>query len=467
MANLGDLIKPSFNEVDPYLSPDESYLIFCSERSEGAGLYISFRNREGLWTKAKYMGDRINLSPEGCCCPCVSPEGKYLFFTSRKNIYKPFSEVPITYTEKMKILNNPGNGSGDIYWVDAKVIEGLKPDELKQKEIPFRADRLSERVLFVKSGNSAVMSNSTAIATSRGLVVIDAHYKPACGQRIRRIVERAFGREDFAYLIYTHAGVDHMGGASAFPEALVVGHANCTTRINGLRDRLKTVDIREILNPRIELLKTKISAGPSDEAEKIKLDEALSYWSELCGILAAGFEYRPPAITFNEDLDLHLGDVTIKLRYCTPGYSESDILIHIPEERLLVVGDIFNRDRIPLLNEKSDVKRWLDLFEPFVKEKENVRNIVGGHDERISPDELKAQYEYLKDLWEGVSLAKKEGLTLEKVKEDYAFNKRFSQLSHLNIRWISTPDNLHEHNIEYIWKISEQNKEDRIKKRPD
>ena len=79
----------------------------------------------------------------------------------------------------------------------------------------------------------------------------------------------------------------------------------------------------------------------------------------------------------------------------------------------------------------------------------------------ISIGELNAQYEYLKSLWEDVTAAKKKGLTLEKVKEEYSFNKRYPHLSHLEIHWISTPDNLHERNIEYIWKIAEQKKEDR------
>lgn len=290
----------------------------------------------------------------------------------------------------------------DIYWIGAGIIDEMKPKELNKRDIPFCANRLSERVLFIKSGNSAVMSNSTAIATSRGLVVIDSHYKPECGQNILRLVEKAFERDDFTCLIYTHAGVDQMGGASAFPEALVVGHANCMSHINGLCDRLKSVDIREIIEPRLKLIKAKINAGPADEVKRFKQDEALFYWSELCEMLASGFEYRKPTLTFEEDLTLYLGDVTIKLRYCTPGYSESDTLIYIPEEKLLVVGDIFNRDRIPLLHEKSDVKRWLDLFKPFIEGTEEVRYIIGGHDEMISLDELKAQYEYLRDLWEGV-----------------------------------------------------------------
>jgi len=35
------------------------------------------------------------------------------------------------YNVRKHILNAPGNGNSDIYWVDANVIEKLKPDEFE------------------------------------------------------------------------------------------------------------------------------------------------------------------------------------------------------------------------------------------------------------------------------------------------------------------------------------------------
>ena len=131
-VRLSDSVNSKFYEVDPFVAPDESYLIFCRD-GDGFGatdLFISFRKEDGSWTKAKNMGEKINSAAIDLC-PSVSPDGKYLFFSSNRNNHKSYSETPLTYEKKIEILSSPGNGSSDIYWVDAKIIEDLKPKELK------------------------------------------------------------------------------------------------------------------------------------------------------------------------------------------------------------------------------------------------------------------------------------------------------------------------------------------------
>jgi hypothetical protein len=131
--NLGEQVNSEMDEVDPFIAPDESYLIFLRRDREGFGgfdLFISFRKDDGSWTRAKNMGEPINSSASELC-PSVSPDGKYFFFTSYRSIHKPYSEKPLTYEEKIRILNSPGNGLGDIYWVDAKIIKKLKLEKSK------------------------------------------------------------------------------------------------------------------------------------------------------------------------------------------------------------------------------------------------------------------------------------------------------------------------------------------------
>jgi hypothetical protein len=100
------------NEAHPYIAPDESYIIFDSTRPGGRGkgdLYICFRLANGSWSQAFNSG--LLNTEESDWCATVSPDGKYLFFTRN------------------------GTGYGDIYWVDAKIIEDLKLNELKESDL--------------------------------------------------------------------------------------------------------------------------------------------------------------------------------------------------------------------------------------------------------------------------------------------------------------------------------------------
>lgn len=92
---LGESVNTTSYEADVFVSPDESYLIFCSTRDGGYGrgdLYICFRTAEGKWTPAVNMGNRINTEQYEYC-PFVTKDGKYLFFTSNQDIYWIETEI--------------------------------------------------------------------------------------------------------------------------------------------------------------------------------------------------------------------------------------------------------------------------------------------------------------------------------------------------------------------------------------
>jgi hypothetical protein len=105
--NLGPVINSENYEGDVFVAADESYLIvtiYGHEDGLGKGdLYISFRSLDGSWSPLKNMGSAIN-SDERDFCPMVTPDGKYFFFSSKRE------------------------GDGDIFWVDAKVIDSLRDD---------------------------------------------------------------------------------------------------------------------------------------------------------------------------------------------------------------------------------------------------------------------------------------------------------------------------------------------------
>jgi Tol biopolymer transport system component len=129
---LDKTINKGYNEGNPFISPDESFLLFKSSRPGGYGktdLYVSFRQKDKSWGEPVNLGDKIN-SPEYELEPRLSPDGKYLFFTSFRtpdpSVFKGKS-----YKELMKLYRSPQNGYGTLYWVDAKIIQDLKPEEYR------------------------------------------------------------------------------------------------------------------------------------------------------------------------------------------------------------------------------------------------------------------------------------------------------------------------------------------------
>jgi Tol biopolymer transport system component len=129
--NLGELNSP-VSEVDCYVAPDQSYLIFASYgRAEGFGdgdLYVSF-NQNGIWTKAVNLGRDINSTARDYA-PIGSPDGKYLFFTSERGFQDRIPAKPLSFAELGKLSSGLENGTGNIYRVEIKT---LKLAELKPK----------------------------------------------------------------------------------------------------------------------------------------------------------------------------------------------------------------------------------------------------------------------------------------------------------------------------------------------
>ncbi len=99
--------RPPFLNWTPFIAPDESYLLFSSNRTgsldKWGDLYISRRSVDGTWSEPVSLGEPVNSKLQERI-PAVSPDGKYLFFTR----------------------DTPGYDE-DVYWVTTASIPALRP----------------------------------------------------------------------------------------------------------------------------------------------------------------------------------------------------------------------------------------------------------------------------------------------------------------------------------------------------
>ena len=88
-------INSKYHDLTPFISPDERFMIFSSNRPGAIGdfdLYISHRNKDNrnngdsIWTTPQNLGPKINTS-DSERFPGMSPDGKFLFFTRGSDVY--------------------------------------------------------------------------------------------------------------------------------------------------------------------------------------------------------------------------------------------------------------------------------------------------------------------------------------------------------------------------------------------
>jgi Tol biopolymer transport system component len=149
--SLGDAINTPYSDADPYIAPDESYLIYSASPPTGYGegdLYISF-NRNGKWTRPVTLGAKLNTS-EYEYTPLVSPDGKYLFFS------RGWGEI---YQVEMSALNLDGLKQAAISASDPQRLSSLP-----------NASKVIERYAQLIGGTDAASKLTTRVM--KGTVTI-------------------------------------------------------------------------------------------------------------------------------------------------------------------------------------------------------------------------------------------------------------------------------------------------------
>lgn len=130
-VKLSENVNSHVHDCHPYIAPDESYLIFDANRPEdGFGnmdLYISFRSPGGKWDKAINMGIKVNSAADERRA-FVTFDSMYLFFLLSSQEQNNLPENPLTLEDLVKFNNSENNGSRNIYWMNAGIIEELREE---------------------------------------------------------------------------------------------------------------------------------------------------------------------------------------------------------------------------------------------------------------------------------------------------------------------------------------------------
>jgi cyclase len=212
---------------------------------------------------------------------------------------------------------------------------------------------------LVNRGGGVVVDTFWDLPHTRELI---AQYARVTPEPVRRVVN-------------THHNGDHCWGNQLFPDAEIIGHRLCAEGFGKDGSPAMLQAIRD--------------GGGSDPA-LAWFAEGLAPWD------FTGIELRPPTRLIDDRLDLDLDGVSIELRYVGPAHTAGDVIVHVPQSRVVFVGDVLFRLCTPI-GWEGTYARWIAALDHIAALEPEV--VVPGHGPLCGVEglrEMKAYLEYVR-----------------------------------------------------------------------
>jgi len=221
--------------------------------------------------------------------------------------------------------------------------------------------------------------NIAYVVGTRAMLVVDTGMGPRNGAIVLREARKLAGASTL-YLTTTHFHPEHAAGESAFPP--------------------NTILIRP--------------AAQQDEVDRRGAEyiDLFSSRSAQNKELLQGVKLRQANVIFDREAKLDLGGVTAHLFWWGAAHTKGDELIFVPEDSVLISGDIVQNKLVPNMpNEDASVKGWLEILDKL--EPLKPRFVVPDHGALGDGSLIAKERAFLADVQKRALALKARGIAVE------------------------------------------------------
>ncbi|HZD04837.1 MAG TPA: MBL fold metallo-hydrolase, partial [Longimicrobiales bacterium] len=260
-------------------------------------------------------------------------------------------------------------------------------------------------------------ANSLVVAWDDGVLVVDTQQSPTAARALVQWIGEHLGRP-VRWVVNTHWHGDHVYGNQAYREAFpgvrFVGHTSTRTGVLEDAAAAREEELDELpgtIRDRRRWLDT--GRGPDGKELSPEGREAVARSLALRQAYLRDLEdldLVPPDVTFTDRMTLHTGGRTVELIHLGPAHTAGDIVVRLPEEGVLAVGDLLE-DGPPWL-EGAWIPGWAAALSRLRELPERIVLVSHGtlHRDR---ELLDWQARFMEDLAGTASSAHREGWTAE------------------------------------------------------
>jgi glyoxylase-like metal-dependent hydrolase (beta-lactamase superfamily II) len=232
---------------------------------------------------------------------------------------------------------------------------------------PLKVHQLTPAIHWVEGG----VGNCGFIIGKEGVIVIDTTVSKESGMELLAIIGKITPKPVTTILL-THSDMDHIGGLAAFPSGL-------------------TIIAQENNRKSMEAV---IAAGR--------------------GMVSA--ENLPNRTVSKEREAVEIEGVKLELFHWAPAHTAGDLVVYLPDEKIVFCGDIFTMDQFRALihrQQNGSSEGWITTAKGVVAL--NADRFVVGHGEVQTRENLQKRVSETEAEWEKIKELVTEGMSLAQV----------------------------------------------------
>ena len=215
-------------------------------------------------------------------------------------------------------------------------------------------------------------SNSAFVVTGKGVLVVDTGSSTEIGEALKTAIAGVTD-QPVRWILNTHAHGDHWLGNAAFEDSVEKIYAT-----QSVIDQIRAQGENWVANFK------RLTDGATGNSRIVAPDTAI-----------------------NSRQELQAGNKTIVLFPSGDSHSPGDLLLWLPDDRVLISGDVIYSDRMPSTN-NSNLQQWIKLLPEL--EQLQPEAVIPGHGNVTDVRGIERLHELLTALWQAVEEGVNAGL---------------------------------------------------------
>lgn len=264
------------------------------------------------------------------------------------------------------------------------------------ESVNFELVELSEGVYSCihKIGGKAIC-NVGIVDTGVETLIFDSFLSPDVAQELLGILEK-MDLSPLKYVVNSHCHNDHIRGNQVFPKEVKVISTARTIELISNNEPLDIADEQNYAPARFAYFDSLYHAYDGDQNARDY--KQILMWRPYYEILSRShleIQTRLPDTVVDSILNLDGPKRRVELITKGPGHTESDLVLYLPDDKILFSGDlIFNKCHPYVAHGNIDLwKAWLDYLISM-----NINQIMPGHGALGSKELIPQMKTYLVDL---------------------------------------------------------------------